>query len=336
MSECFLERLFKYRATEGRSPREDFFTEAFAGVLESRPEWAIAFAAWLTECEIESTHVATQKVAHGTDRLDMWLKARDQEDGIHLIVLENKLGARQGRDQLRRYESYLAEQGADSYTLVYVTMHERTDFEPSSEAVSFRNLHWFEVYDWLEDWIGNNDVDPGVGALTSELLKLMEAWGMEMGLGARELASAVEYKGRVQGQVLQVLDEVWEECRPDCISGSQWAYDRDGVIYSSAHVTEDGLYYEFGFDFERDDEQWNAARLHLPSAYFGIRGGDENGRYWRGLSEEWVAAPLDWPWEAHERVRKLATLETKGASLQEGYVQFFLSSLEQARAAIRS
>lgn len=219
MSECFLERLFKYRATEGRSPEEDFFTEAFAGVLESRPKMSVDFAAWLTEREIKSADVATQKVVNATNRLDMWFKARDENGGNHLVVLEHKLGARQGSDQLRRYERYLTAQVADSYTLVYVTMHEHSNFEPLGEAVSFRNLHWFEVYDWLEDWIReNDDIDSASGGLTRELLRLMEAWGMEMGLGARELASAVEYKGSVQSQLLQILDEVREQCREDCLS----------------------------------------------------------------------------------------------------------------------
>lgn len=336
MSECFLERLFKYRATEGRSPREDFFTEAFAGVLDSRPALGSAFAAWLTERDIERADVTTQKVANGTNRLDMWLEARDQDGRSHLIVLEHKLSAKQGLNQLQRYEQYLTAQAADSYTLVYVTMHERSNFEPLGEATSFRDLHWFEVYDWLKDWIRENDgIDSGVGSLTKALLKLMEAWGMEMGLGARELASAVEYKARVQSQLLQIMDEVGSSAKKDCLSGSQWKYDRDDVYYRSASVTDDEVYYEFGFDFERDDERWNAARLHLSSAYFAIRGGDVESRNWTNISEEWSAAPLDWSWDAHERVRQLVALETKGATLHEAYLQFFLTSLEQARAAIR-
>lgn len=331
----FLERLFKYREKQGRSSKEDYFTEALAGVLEGAPEVVAAFATWLTgrKCKYKSASVVTQEVV-GDGRLDMWLEARDGNDRPHLIVLENKLDAPQGREQLRRYENYLASQKAESRTLVYVTIHERSDFQPSSGAVSFRNRHWFEVYEWLTNWVQERgDLEARVGVLTRELLELMEAWDMETNLGAQDLASAVAYKGRVQQRLLQILDEVWEVCPNQRQDGGQWAYDRNGVCYRSAYITHDKLYYHFGFDFERDDQEWNVTRLQLPSAYFGIRGGDVQDQGWSRLSDEWVAPPWK-TWERHERVRQLPALDTKGASLHEGYLKFFLSSLEQAKAMI--
>ncbi len=331
----FLERLFKYQATEGRSPQEDFFTEALAGVLEAHPQMVADFAKWLTGREFKSADVATQKGVSGGNRLDMWLKAQDDDDRNHLIVLENKLGSKEGRDQLRRYECYLARQKAESRTLVYLSMHERSDFQPSTNSVSFLNRHWFEVYNWLKDQIRvGGDGEARANVLIGELLRLMEAWDMEMHLGAHDLASAVAYKGRVESQLLQILNTVWEECRKDCVSGggSRWAYN--DVYYQSAYVTDDHLYYDFGFDFKRDDGQWTARDLQLPSAYFGVRRGDAEKPVLNGLSEEWVKPPWTTTWNTYERVRQLVALKTSGSSLHEGYLDFFLSSLEQARAAI--
>ena len=330
----FLERLFKYQGTEGRSPKEDFFTEALAGVLEAHPQMVAAFAEWLTGRKFKGADVATQKIVSGGNRLDMWLKARDDDDRSHLIVLENKLDSKEGQDQLRRYERYLARQEAESRTLVYVSMHERSDFQPSTSTVSFLNRNWFEMYNWLKAQIRAwGDQGARASVLIAELLELMEEWDMEMDLGAHDLASAVAYKGGVESRLLQILDTVWEECRKDCVSGSRWVYDNHGVCYRSAYVTDNNLYYDFGFDFKRDDEQWTARDLQLPSAYFGVRGGDVEKPVLNGLSEEWVDPPWT-TWNTHERVRQLVALETSGTSLHEGYLDFFLSSLEQARAAI--
>lgn len=327
----FLERLFRYRATESRSPQEDFFTEALGGVLEASRELATAFAGWLACRDFKTATVATQMAAGG-NRLDMLVEALDEGHRRHLIVIENKLGAGEGHNQLQRYHDYLEAQQAESRTLVYMTLHERSDFEPSSDAVRFRSRCWFELYDWLDSLLLGSGAQGGrVETLIRELLDLMEAWNMKMALGAHDLASAVAYKGAVQQQLLQILNMVWEECRAGCVSG-QWKYDRDNVMYQSAYVLDD-LYYEFGFDFARDDEAWHAPRLQLPSAYFAIRGGDASARDWTGMSG-WDAPPASWSWPEHERVRQIAALELKGTSFHSGYLEFFLSALEQAKAAI--
>lgn len=326
----FLGSLFRYRATEGRTPAEDFFTEALSGVLASDDgETAAAFASWLAEDEFERAWVVTQKVVD-EGRLDMEFEARDAGGGRHLVVLENKLGATEGENQLARYECYLARQEeAAGRTLVYLTRYEKPDWTASSERVSFMNLHWSDVYDWLTAWVERRGDRTGV--LGRELLVLMEEWGMEMGLGAQDLAAAVAYKTRVQPQLLQILDRVWAECKKDCGTGSQWNYDRNRIRYSSAYLEDSDLYYMFGFDFTRSDGEWNASRLQLPSAYFAICGKGLGERDWSGLSAEWGEPPRGWTDWTNERVRQLATVRTDGASLHQSYLGFFLESLEEAR-----
>ena len=333
-----LDRLFKYQPTEGRSPKEDFFTEAFGGVLEACPEVACALMQWVTDREVRGPRVVTQRVVDVDGdrlRLDMWIEARDHSDGRHLVVFENKLHAKEGDGQLARYEGYLARQDAlETRTLVYMTMHERSEFRSSCSAVYFRNAHWLELYDWLKKWVG--DRSDRTGVLVRELLDLMEAWGMEMGLGAHDLAMAVAYKGRIQSQLLKILDEVWDACRNDGRSGSKWSYDRNDLSYQSAFIGDNDIYYYFGFDFGRSDAEWDASRLQLPSAYFALCGADAAVHDWSGLSAEWVRPPDSWGWDASARVRRLNVLEAAGVGLHECYRRFFLSSLDQARDALVS
>lgn len=273
----WLGRLFRYRETEAKAPGEDFFTEALTGVLNANPEMCAGFAGWLACQEFSGARAITQKPIGG-GRVDMWIEARDAAGRRHVVVVENKLGAPEGQGQLGRYEVQLAQETAATRTLVYITMHERTDFGRSESAVSFRNLHWFQVYEWITRWTG------GRGELAGQLLELMEEWGMEMHLGAHDLGVAVAYQGRVQKQMLQIPDEVYEKCRADCRRG-QWAYDRLHLGYRSAYLGDEDVFYDFGFDFERDEERWNAARLQLPSAYFGLRGADAAKLEMNRLSE---------------------------------------------------
>ena len=264
----------------------------------------------------------------------MWLEARDDNDALHLVALENKLGAKEGPDQLCRYDRGLAGREAESRTLVYMTMREHKDFEPPSGAVSFQNRHWFEVYTWLTESIG--DRRDRSTLLVEELLSLMEAWGMndDMGLGALDLAVGVAYKTRVQDRLLEILYKARHACETDDLRGS-WGHPRESLTYWSPAVGGENVYYEFGFDFWREDEEWSVAKLQLPSAYFGIRGEDVENRDWSGLSEEWSSPPKHWGnWEAYAKVRQLLTLEAGGLSLDDGYLELFLSSLEQVRSAM--
>ena len=81
--------------------------------------------------------------------------------GLRPRLLENQLGAREGPGQLQRYQDYVTAQDAESRTLAYMTIHERSDFEPSSDAVYFRSRRWFDLYDWLDDHMGACGVEAG-------------------------------------------------------------------------------------------------------------------------------------------------------------------------------
>ena len=63
-------RLFKYRPRENRLPQEDFFTEAFAGVLQKTPDVRTKFVEWLIghddyKVEIKEADIYTQKQVSG-------------------------------------------------------------------------------------------------------------------------------------------------------------------------------------------------------------------------------------------------------------------------------
>ena len=331
-------RVFRYRPRAERLPEEDFFTEAFAGVLESSLSLRAAFAQWLIgdDVDLDSVQVETQKTVD-SDRFDVWMDARHRASASrHVIVMENKIGAGGTLDQLRRYEEHLrTEADASTRTLVYATRHARLDFQPCPDGpgVAYRPVRWFEVADWLRERAGKRgeSVNERSDFLIRELLLLMEDWSMAMNLTADDLAVAARYQKTVQWQLLQLLDETKGACDLPGSRGNAWSHTRADLCYSSPWVDEhEDVYVEFGFDVGRDDAVWSVPELCLPSAYFAVLG---THRPELDNLADWGPAPEAWSKDCL-RVKQLRSLEVHGNSLHSSYLEFFLASRDELWTAL--
>ena len=124
-------RLFTYRPKDGRTSQEDFFTEAFAGVLQASLGLRLSFVNWLINPphEVDSVYITTQKTLDDGSRVDIWIEARSHGGKTHhLIAMENKIEAAVDIDQLRRYETQLQLKNTvdtRTRTLICVTRYER-------------------------------------------------------------------------------------------------------------------------------------------------------------------------------------------------------------------
>lgn len=335
-------RLFTYRPKDGRMSQEDFFTEAFAGVLRASLGLRLQFVNWLIDPphEVDSVHITTQKTLDdGRSQVDIWIEARSHGCGTHhVIAMENKIEAAVDIDQLRRYEAQL-QLKATFYTrtLVCATRYERASMEPSpcEPVVKFRHICWHEVADQLRGWLlqqPDGHHEPG-GTLIHELLSLMEEWKMEIHLTADDLAAATRHRASVEGHLLQLLDEIWAECElPD--GQGEWRYDRRHLCYTSRQFNADiNARAEFGFDFERDDADWSVSQIGLPSAYFAIRGTKEPELMNRLEALEWGPAPEEWGGD-YLRAKQLNSLIVTGSSLHPIYLDFFRTARKELWQAL--
>ena len=321
-------RLFKYRPRDNRDPKEDFFTEALAGVLQASPELRSAFVYRLIEQEVDHVFVRTQETTPD-GRIDIWIDARNRRNGArHLVAMENKIGADVNRYQLRRYEAHLrSERDADSRTLISATRHERSRFLRCLDTpnVLFEEVHWFRVADFLRDWLSkqpNEGGDPSV-PFVCELLLLMEEWSMAMTLKVDDLAAATSYHRSVHAQLVQVLEEIKADCGFPGTADNKWSSSGKPSLYLAFTSPRFGKHQtirvEFGFDFERDDAGWSVAQLGLPSAYFTVYCPQPlELEHLQG----WQLPPEDWGTE-YRRVKHLNVLEVKGDSLHMKYIEFF-------------
>lgn len=183
-------------------PLEDLFTEAVARLFETRPVLCLA---WLEDAGLigplaedgqRHVHVASQRSFtaldhHAADsRPDLLIevyRSPGTESGndsafVETVMVESKIGAKEGPGQLGRYAEHLARMpSAGNKKLVYITR----GYDPKnrdeilydlSGSVGFHQLRWHAFYRFLA---GSEEV--GDDSLVKEIALFMEEQGMAMG-----------------------------------------------------------------------------------------------------------------------------------------------------------
>ena len=321
-------QLFKYRPRENRLPQEDFFTEALAGVLQKTPDVHTQFVKWLIGCEaeIKEADIVTQKqVSEG--RLDIYVDARSADGQRHVVGVENKISAKEGERQLKRYLDYLgSENDAATRTLVYITLaSEPNPYESEPDNVTFKHFKWFQVYDWLKESVKSEHT------FLCDLLELMEEWNMtsNLELSAADLAATIRYKKSAEPQFVYVLDSVWEEVGINEATGS-WSYKKFLGYYSTPKLGDSNIYLRYGFDFNREDDDWNVKKLCIPSAFVGVGGEDEGLEFLNELSDDWIHTPEYMEWNDGLYVKQMhKNILVSEDSFGEAYLDFFNTTIQE-------
>ena len=285
--ESLFKRLFRYRPTAGRQPWEDWFTESFAAVLDHYPRLGAAYADRLIGRAVETADIETQRT-FDVARPDMWIDARDDDGRRHVVMVEHKMGAPAGRCQLEAYERRLHRLTAETKTLVHIARStEAPDFEVTSASVRFECLRWFEVYRWLQRWAANTRSGGEAVELVDELLKFMKERGMSIEIGMDELAAYTVCKASgVEQRLEQLLDAVWDDCGMTAAIGEtegKWRRpNKESIDWVSPKIVRHGVNVIYGFDFSREDPEWDTGRPGLPSAYVGIWSSEPDLTNWMG------------------------------------------------------
>jgi hypothetical protein len=159
-------------------PLEDLFTEAVARLFETRPQLCLA---WLEETGLttplrvagagqEYVRVTSQRTFvalehHDTDSrpdimIEVYRSSAEEPIGdgavADVVMIESKIGSREGPEQLRRYAEHLDEMtGFSNKALVYITRG--YDPKESGEIISsmgddvrFEQLRWHDFYRFLQ------------------------------------------------------------------------------------------------------------------------------------------------------------------------------------------
>ena len=197
------DRIFRYRPTPGRTPREDYFTELFASVLEKCEYLGATIVGRLICCD-NITRVELQTQKHFSSlgrRVDLYVTAWDGNGQRHVLVIESKLDSVAGENQLPDYIELLAQdKKAHSRTLAYVTKNSEDPgiselkCQGRQSNVTFKHLKWSQVHGWIRECVEGLD-EPSLTwkELLKEFLALMEDWNMGGPISARSMRAALVY-----------------------------------------------------------------------------------------------------------------------------------------------
>lgn len=169
-----------------RTPTEDFFTEVVAHLLQSRPALTLD---WLKQLRIADGEYASMRVktqatfasaqeGEPSNRLDILIELETDQGALDWVIIESKIDAPEGTDQLRRYASILANRDdLRRRSLVYITKdHDPKDgaalLGDSYAAIVFRQTRWHEFYHLVKR-------QPHDGMI-EEVVRFMEDLGMAM------------------------------------------------------------------------------------------------------------------------------------------------------------
>lgn len=339
------DRIFWYRQSDKRTPKEDYFTEILAAILKTHKNLAKAFIGYLSGCDgIEHVDIETQRNFCGR-RPDIYVTARDST-GRHVIILENKIDAPEGKNQLASYMELLKEKRLDtaSRTLVYVTKNYGSDFRKKSRYVEFQHFYWHQVYEWIKEWIKEpKNQETGDGELVTELLNLMEDWRMDGEITAKDLRAAVIYHTSLYSgeSLFDIMRQAWDQSKIEEVLKRQprrWSSKNYSECWKySTTLTDFKIWIGMGYWFNREDETWSAARLELPSAAVAIypAAGFQPAKLkrpsgaWTDDSEYTGYAGYECLW-----VKVLNETPCYGTSLSDFYLEFFLGAFSELKRAL--
>jgi hypothetical protein len=185
--------LFKELKNLYRSDRfqhEDFHTEIVAQVLRNSPELTLGWLRSLTITDLTKADHITITTQHKFEKLPEHLTDSRPDMAIRLaegekrefILIESKVGSRQGETQLNRYVQILAAEKKTEElkkaSLVFITLNYEADTvdRTAYPCVNIRVTRWFEFYNKLKAHLEKNS-----DGLAKELKLFMEENRMSLG-----------------------------------------------------------------------------------------------------------------------------------------------------------
>jgi hypothetical protein len=352
-------------------PLEDLFTEAVARLFETRPVLCLT---WLEDAGLLSSgsakagegyvRVWSQKrfnprEHHDTaSRVDLVIKVRwPSKDGVmedeaaEVVMIESKIGSKEGPEQLRRYAEHLEGMAGFGYkTLLYITRS--YDPKDGSEILSgldkntrFEQLRWHDFYRFLRT------VEKDT--LAEEVMTFME----EQGMAGSYRFSATDLMA-LSGvpRAFEILDETLDEevkAELESFAGNKVKHEPEAMNNLRFHrryvvmVHLQGWHLVCYAGYQMRTQGDYTAALRVPDDYPviivaleaqpGAAGREASVAAMKriGLNKGWETYSTDDPrgWAGARRTRSLAVLLSEQDHVA-AVKSFFIDSIQQLKAEL--
>jgi hypothetical protein len=167
-----LVRLYKYRPTINKSPRENYLNESFAICLLYNPSIVKAFLQNFVDIKNTEEHFISTQVKSKDGRTIFDLLITDNKS--FFVVIESKLGARIGKsktsdlDQIDKYVVNIKEQKIQNKTLVLI--EQRASSDKKVKDVPFKKYRWDEIKKFIDQQNGDSEIGEFIRQSFLELL----------------------------------------------------------------------------------------------------------------------------------------------------------------------
>jgi len=255
-------RLFSYRPRENRSERENFFTEAFVGLMEREPELLEELFKELTGKKVNNVKISSQvpypstMTKGGIDRPDITIIGQDEDEERHIIFIESKLDSKGDVEQLNGYVNVLSERNEKSKTLIYITQFSEEQISEeqkiiyNEKGIVFKQMRWYKIYLFFKR-------KDNIAPLVNELIRFMEELNMTFDIKLSELLAGVTFS-RARDKFVNLLYEGWNNSGlqgKEKTSGQGRTYSNPEVIYCTTPYfgkAEVQLSYGIWFDTKKN------------------------------------------------------------------------------------
>lgn len=335
-------RLFTYRPRENRLPEEDFFTEAFVGVMEREPDLLRELFKELTGNEVIDVMISSQvsySSAGKRDRPDIQIIGKDKNEERHIILIESKLRSTEGPEQLNGYAKLLSEGGEASKTLVYITQFGDEVKEPClTNDVKFTQKRWYEIYQFLKE-------KDNTGPFVKELLNFMEELNMTFDIKLSDLITGVSF-ARGQSKLWNLVYEAWDRggLTKVTVKGAKCTSYPDRRIGLGTTIGKDSIAFYFGIWLDTSDKgpyDLTCDNSELPVLYLAIekKPKESANNIYEKYRDSFDSLKEKKDWKLIDRsqgviVRKSHRIDYLGGSdLDQDILKFFTYSFDEIRNA---
>ncbi len=144
--QSFFQNLYKYKQSEQRHQKENFITEILSYCLENDIVFGKKF---LNKID---GNILFQKPTCRTQFLDTKFGKPDIliELNNTIILIECKVDASQGNNQLNRYAQYLRKQKIRNKHFIFLTKYFEDVNNKLFKDLNFRSMRWYEVFELLQ------------------------------------------------------------------------------------------------------------------------------------------------------------------------------------------